>query len=130
MKRPKGVTVMACIFLFMAISVVHGSVRDLPQMLENRGWLLLSAVNLLFTVPVGVGLLKMQSWSRCAGIAVCAASLVLIPQAVVAAHSLSDIIRAGLRTLFFVWVIWYLSQPHVKAAFRTASPVQASNSSQ
>ena len=130
MKRPKGVTVMACIFLFMAISVANGLVRYLPQVLENRGWLLLSAVNLVFTVPVGVGLLKMQSWSRWAGIAVCAASLVLIPQAVVAAHGLPDIIRAGLRTLFFVWVIWYLSQPHVKAAFRAAAPVQASNNSQ
>jgi len=64
------------------------------------------------------------------GIAVCVASLVLIPQAVVAAHGLPDIIRAGLRTLFFVWVIWYLSQPHVKAAFRAAAPVQASNNSQ
>jgi hypothetical protein len=49
---------MACIFLFMAISVANGLVRYLPQVLENRGWLLLSAVNLLFTVPVGVGLLR------------------------------------------------------------------------
>jgi hypothetical protein len=118
MKRPKGVTVVAYIFLFMAFSVVNGLFIHLPE-IAFRGWLL-SAVNLLLTVPVGVGLLKMQSWSRWAGIAVCAASLVFIPHAVIAAHGLADIIRAGVRTLFFVWVICYLSQPSVKATFRAA----------
>jgi hypothetical protein len=128
MKRPTGVTIMACIFLCMAINSVIGLVRFLPEF-QKRGWLALLVANLLIAVILGVALLKMQGWSRWLGIAVSAASLVLIPHAVVSTHGLPDIIRAGLRTLFFVWVIWYLSQPFVKAAFRTASLIQASNSS-
>jgi hypothetical protein len=125
MKRPTGVTAMAYIFLFMAYSVVNGFFMLLfegppkPRLLSPR-LLTLSAVNLVIAVTLSVALFKMKNWSRLAAILVCAVSLLFIPREVVAAHGLADLVRAGLRTLFLVWVICYLSQPRVKDAFRTA----------
>ena len=129
MKRPTGVTVMANIFLFMAYSVVSGFVMFLfeeaptPRVVPPR-LVAVSAANLLIAVTLSVALLKMKNWSRWACIVVCAVSLIFIPREVVVAHGLADLVRAGLRTLFFVWVICYLSQPNVKAAFRSVSNAQ------
>jgi uncharacterized membrane protein (DUF373 family) len=127
MKRPTGVTVMANIFLFMAYTVVSGFVMFLfeqaPRVLPPR-FLALSATNLLIAVTLSVALFKMKNWSRWACIVVCAVSLIFIPREVVVAHGLADLVRAGLRTLFFVWVICYLSQPTVKAAFRSVPNAQ------
>jgi hypothetical protein len=82
--------------------------------------LALSVASLLISLILAFALLKMQNWSRWVSIAVYAISLVFIPREVIAAHGVPDLVRVGLRTLFFVWAIWYLSQPHVKAAFRSA----------
>jgi hypothetical protein len=125
MKRPRGVTAMAYIFLFMAYSVVNGYIAflvagvDTPRLLSPR-WLAFSAANLLIAVTLSIALFKLKHWSRLACIVVCAVSLIFIPREVIAAHGLADLVRAGLRTLFFVWVICYLSQPHVRDAFRDA----------
>jgi hypothetical protein len=73
---------------------------------------------------LSIALFKMKHWSRLACIVVCAVSLIFIPPEVIAAHGLADLVGAGLRTLFFVWVICYLSQPHVRDAFRVASSVR------
>jgi hypothetical protein len=126
MKRPTGVTVMANIFLFMAYCTARGLVTYLSWWLvQRRGLLVVAVANLLITATLGIALLKMQRWSRWVGIAVCAAALVFIPRQVVAAHGLvGNLIRVELWTLFYVWAIWYLFQPHVKAAFRSDSKSQ------
>ena len=127
MKRPTGVTAIAYIFLFMAYSVINGVVMLLleeppkPQWLAPR-WLALSAGNLVIAVTLSFALFKMKNWSRLAAIVVCAVSLIFIPREVIVAHGLADLVRVGLRTLFFVWVICYLSQSRVKDAFRTLDP--------
>jgi hypothetical protein len=116
---------MAYVFLFMAYSVVNGYIMFLAdgtptlRLLSPR-LLALSAANLLIAVTLSVALFKMKNWSRLACILVCAVSLIFIPREVITAHGLPDLVRAGLRTLFFVWVICYLSQPRVRDAFRTA----------
>jgi len=78
-----------------------------------------SVANLLIALILGIALLNMKRWSRWAAIATCVASLALIPRVVIAGHHMADImILTALKTLFYVWVIWYLTRPHIKAAFR------------
>ena len=118
MKRPKGVTFLGYSFMLMAIQMINGFVTY-PEMAQKIGLLAQAVTNLLVFVTLCVSLLTMQSWSRWLCIAVCALSLLLVPSIVVEAHgNWLTLIRAGLRTLFCVWGVWYLSQPHVKAAFR------------
>jgi len=117
-KRPKGITVMACVFLFMGFSALNALVTYLPQLAQKHRLLAFLVANLLIAFVPAVALLKMKSWSRWVAIAVAAFSLVFIPREVQTAHGVADMIRAALRTLFNVWVIWYLAQPHIKAAFR------------
>jgi hypothetical protein len=115
MPRPKGVNFMAGFFVLIAFSVF----LHLPELVLSWRLLVLSVANLLISVILAVALLKMKTWSRWVSIAVYVISLVFIPREVIAAHGVPDLVRVGLRTLFFVWTIWYLSQPHVKAAFRS-----------
>jgi hypothetical protein len=116
---------MAYIFLFMAYSVVNGYIAFLvagaatPRLLSPR-LVAFSAANLLVALTLSIALFKMRHWSRLACIVVCAVSLIFIPWQVIAAHGMADLVRAGVRTLFFVWVICYLSQPAVRDAFRDA----------
>ena len=119
MKRPRGVTVMAFIFLFMAIAALNALVTVSSGGLPKGRLLGMLLANLLITVTLGVALLKMQNWSRWVCIVACATMLVFVPWEVVRGHDMVSLVRAGLRTLFFVWVIWYLSQPQVRAAFRS-----------
>jgi len=119
MKRPRGVTVIACIFLFMAFAAVNGMVTFPSFWTQSWGRLSLWAVNLSIALILGLALLRMQNWSRWTSILASAAFLLFIPREVTLAHSSIDMIRAGVRTLVFVWVIWYLSRPEVKAAFQS-----------
>ena len=105
---------MACVFLFMGFSALNALVTYLPQLAQKHRLLAFLVANLLIAFVPAVALLKMKSWSRWVAIAVAAFSLVFIQTA----HGVADMIRAALRTLFNVWVIWYLAQPHIKAAFR------------
>ena len=125
MKRPKGVTVMAYIFLVMAFTVVRGLVVDTSYLLRG-GWLLLSVPNLLIPLVLGIALLKMKSWARwlCIGIGVASIPFLLLQ--IIAAHPQSPLfVRAVLFMVFYIWAIWYLSQPHVKAAFKNSAIAQA-----
>ena len=73
--------------------------------------------NFLLALLLGIGLLKMKSWSRWVSIVGAGAALLFVPHEVNIARGTPDLIRAAVRTLFFVWVIWYLYLPQVKAAF-------------
>lgn len=120
MKRPRGVTVLACIFLLAAVSLVYGFVRYMSTMLDHPSWIAVSILNFLIAATLGIALFKVQNWSRWAVIAVGVYWLLLLPREASAAHNMVDIVYAGIRTLFCVWVIWYLARPKIKAAFREA----------
>jgi len=103
----------------MAFAAVNGMVTFPSFWTLSWGRLSLWAVNLSIALILGLALLRMQNWSRWTSILASAAFLLFVPREVTLAHSSIDMIRAGVRTLVFVWVIWYLSRPEVKAAFLT-----------
>lgn len=120
MERPKGVTVLACLYFFLAsgalVALIPGSSgRPLPLRLLAQ-----SLVYLIIGVTLGVALLRMKNWSRWLAITFSAALLLSVPYVVSVAHSSIAMGRLGLGALLHVWVIWYLSRPHVKAAFQSA----------
>jgi hypothetical protein len=111
---------LACIFLSAAIALVYGFVRYMSETLEHPSWIAVSILNFSIAATLGIALFKAQNWSRWAIIAVGVYWLLLLPREVSAAHSTVDIVYVGIRTLLCVWVIWYLSRPKIKAAFREA----------
>ena len=125
MERPKGVTVIACVFFFMSLGVLQNTLALLPEL--QRKHVAIYVANVLIIVVGGVGLLKMLRWSRWLAIVSSAAWLVFTPQQVHTVHG-TAILGFLLRTLFSIWVIWYLFRSRVKAAFRNATSNLASTS--
>lgn len=118
MERPKGVTVMACVFFFMGVGVLQGGIELLLELQLQPKHIAFYVANVLFQFIVGFGLLKMQSWSRWLAIASSVNWFLFIPRQV---HTLQlqglVLLPILLRCLFSVWVIWYLFRSRVKAAF-------------
>jgi hypothetical protein len=119
MKRPKGVSVLAYLYLLVAfaalVALIPSPAFD-PR--EQPKFAALSAGYLIIAATLAIALLKMKPWSRWSTIAVNVAQLLLIPYAMVVDHGPVAIIRAALSTLFSAVVIWYLTRPHIKAAFK------------
>lgn len=121
MKRPIGVTALACLYLLMAFSLLIALIPSQTfNPLRSTRFLALSMGNLLIGIIVGIALSRMKSWSRWLAIIVSAVQLLFVPHNVAIAQSSLSIIRTGLGTLLHVWAIWYLTRPHVKAAFQNA----------
>ena len=119
MKRPKGVSLLAYLYLLVAFAALITLIpspafdpRDQPKLAA------LSVGYLIIGITLAVALLRMKTWSRWLAIAVNIAQLLLIPYAIVVAHGLVAEIRAGVSTLFSASVIWYLTRPHITAAFK------------
>ena len=111
---------MACIFLLAAISLVCGFVRYMSAMLEHPRWIALSILNFSIAATLGIALFKVRNWARWAVIAVGVYWLLFLPREVHEARVIVDFAYAGMRALFCVCIIWYLSRPKIKAAFREA----------
>ncbi len=125
MERPNGVTVLAYIYFVVAFSALvtlipSGIGSQTFQPLRSPGLIALSVGYLIIGVILGIGLLRMKNWSRWLAIIMNATQLLFVPQEVAVGHSSVAVIRAGVHTLFCVWVIWYLTRPHVKTAFQSA----------
>jgi uncharacterized membrane protein (DUF2068 family) len=121
MERPQGVTVLACLYFFIAFAMLIALVPSQTfNPLQQPGLLAWTAGNLIIGVTLGVALLRMKSWSRWLAIIASASNLLLVPHEVAAAHTTVALIRAGLRIVFVVCVIWYLTRPQVRAAFRNS----------
>jgi len=121
MERPIGVTVLACLYLLMAFAALVALIPS--QTFQPLQWprlLALSVGYLIIGVILGIGLLRMKNWSRWLAIIMNATQLLFIPHEVAVGQGSISIIRTGLRTLLFVWAIWYLTRPHVKTAFKSA----------
>jgi len=121
MERPKGVTVLAYIYFVVAFSALVTLIPSQTfQPLQRPQLLALSVGYLIIGVILGIGLLRMKNWSRWLAIIMNATQLLFVPHEVAVGHSSVAVIRAGAHTLFCVWVIWYLTRPHVKTAFQSA----------
>lgn len=121
MERPNGVTVLACLCFFIAFAMLIALIPSQAfSPLQQPRLLAWSALNLIIGVTLGVSLLRMKNWSRWFAIIASASNLLFVPHEVAVAHTSVAIIRAGLRILFIVCVIWYLTRPHVKAAFQSS----------
>ena len=120
MKRPRGVTVLACIFLLAATGLVYGSVRYMSETLESPSSIALAILNFAMAATLGIALLKLRNWARWAVIAVGVYWLLFLPREVHEARVIVDFAYAGMRALFCVCVIWYFSRPKIRAAFREA----------
>jgi ABC-type proline/glycine betaine transport system permease subunit len=88
--------------------------------LHYPGLLAQLVIYLIVGVTLGIALLRMKNWSRWLAVTVSAAQLLDTLYVIAIAHSSIAIGRLALRTLFAVGVIWYLTRPHVKAAFQSA----------
>jgi len=121
MKRPRGVTVLACLYLVVAFSclltLIPSQTFNPPQ---HPRLLALSVTCLVIAVTLGIALLRMKSWSRWLAITFSAAQLLSVLYGVAVAHSSIATGRVVLGILFALWVIWYLTRPHVKTAFQSA----------
>ena len=120
MKRPRGVIVLACIFLLAATGLVYGSVRYMSETLESPSSIALAILNFAIAATLGIALLKLRNWARWAVIAVGVYWLLFLPREVHEARVTVDFAYAGIRALFCVCAIWYLSRPRIRAAFREA----------
>jgi hypothetical protein len=74
----------------------------------------------LLGIGIGIALLMLQNWARWLVIVFYGLSFLGIPVRLVASHTVVDVVVALLPALYLAWAIWYLSQPHVKAAFAAA----------
>jgi len=121
MKRPEGVTVLACLYLLVAFAMLIALIPSQAfNPLQHPGLLAQSVIYLIVAVTLGIALLRMKNWSRWLAVTVSAAELLSVLYVLAGAHSSSAIGRLALRTLFAVGVIWYLTRPHIKAAFHRA----------
>jgi hypothetical protein len=89
-------------------------------------------IMLIFAAAHGVvawGMLKLKEWARIVSIALAVLGLVLAVPALlfgVMRGSPVALVFTLVRVAIAGWILWYLVQPHVKAAFRggSALPVQ------
>jgi 4-hydroxybenzoate polyprenyltransferase len=121
MKRPRGVTVLACLYFVVAFSVLFTLVPSQAfNPLQHQRLLAQSVAFLVIAITLGIALLRMKRWSRWLAITISAAQLLSVVYGVAVAHSSSPAGRLALRIWFAVWAIWYLTRPQVKAAFQSA----------
>ncbi len=117
MKRPTGVTVIAVLNIILAGVVIIAS-GVLPSAHRPQGVMLgILVTAALFWAGLGVALLKLQNWARVLVILFTGLSLIGIPVGLVMAHSLGDAMEPLVRGLYFLWIVCYLLQPQIKAAF-------------
>lgn len=121
MKRPSGVTVLACLYLVVAFAMLLALIPSQAfNPLQHPGVLAQSVIWPIIAVTLGIALLRMKNWSRSLAITVSAVQLLAVLYCVAVAHSSIAIGRLTLRALFAVGIIWYLTRPDVKAAFQSA----------
>lgn len=135
MNRPTGVTVIAVLFfigacllaLLACLFLVGGGVaaRFMPPDARIPAGIMaaVGAVGAIFFlvlaalyVAVGMGLLKLKEWARITAVVLAGISLLFGLLGLIHFHPFA-LVRLALAG----WILWYLLQPHVVAAFRGTS---------
>jgi len=126
---------LACLYLFPfafggLIALIPGPSHAFRP-LQHLGLLFQWALYFTVYVTLSVGLLRMRNWSRWLAITFSVVQLLfgvvdLLFVRYVRKHSVlfqweDEMLNVGigLRILFAVCVIWYLTRPHVKTAFQS-----------
>lgn len=139
MGRPTGVTVLAvldfigagvCVLIGLGLMLGGGFIASMMSQQQGTPAGLLAAVGaaagvfVLFCAAlaalVGWGLLKLKEWARIVTIVLAvlgAVGAVLGLFGVLAHFAAIGIFWAVCRLAINGWIIWYMLQPHVKAAF-------------
>ena len=142
MGRPTGVTVIAvldfigagfCVLLGLGMMLGGGFIASMMSQQQRAGAGILAAVGAaagvvilicaVLAIVLGWGLLKLKEWARIVTIVFAAIGAVfgLLGLFTLLAHiAVIGIFWALCRLAINVWIIWYLLQPHVKAAFQGA----------
>lgn len=142
MGRPAGVTVIAvldfigaafCLLLGLALMLGGGFIATIMSQQQRAGAGFLGAIGAAagvfvivcaaLAIVLGLGLMKLKEWARIATIVLAAIGVVfgLLGLFTVLAHfAVVGIFWALCRLAINVLIIWYLLQPHVKAAFQGA----------
>jgi hypothetical protein len=88
MKRPGGVTVLACLYLVVASASLIALIPSQAfNPLQHPGVLAQSVIWLIVGVTLGIALLKMKNWSRWLANTVSAAQLLAVLYCVAVAHA-------------------------------------------
>lgn len=120
MVRPKGVTVLACLYLFIAFAMLIALIPSQgfdPS--QHPVFVAQSAMYLIVGVTLGIALLRMRKWSRLLSITLSAAQL-LTALFVIARPEFATGRLTLPRTLLAMWAIYYLTRPHIKVSFQRA----------
>jgi hypothetical protein len=120
MKRPVGVTVIAVLNTCGAAGL---TLREglFPAQRPHGAYLGFLVILMLFSIGLTVGLLKLRNWARSITILFYWLNLFSSVTAVVAGlagNGIGIVVVGLLRGLYAGWVLWYLSNPGVTAAFR------------
>ncbi len=142
MERPAGVTVLAILnfiaaaclgLLALAMVLGMGFIGSMAGGGERGGAILLAGLGVIggvifvimavVSAAVGYGMWNLQNWARLVSVVFCCLGIVagLLGLTAGAVHfrpffMMTSIVRMAVAAL----IIWYLFQPHVKQAFRTA----------
>jgi hypothetical protein len=116
MKRPIGVTIIAALNILGLFALIVSEFVVSPLRPEG-GLLGILVVVALFSVGLSVALLMLQNWARWVSIVLYAFSLLRCVGSVATANGAIDAVAGLVPGLYLLWAIWYLCQPHVKAAF-------------
>jgi|SRR5215469_5511299 len=101
MERPRGVTVLACLYFLAAFSFLFTLVPSQAfNPLQHQRLLAQSVAFLIIAITLGIALLKMKPWSRWLAITISAAQLASVLYEVAVAHSAIAAWRVGLSSLF------------------------------
>jgi hypothetical protein len=68
-------------------------------------------------VFIALGLLKLKNWARVASIVLSALGLLLSIPGLLNGFRGGPIVMTIIFLAYYIWVIWYMLQPNVKAAF-------------
>jgi len=144
MQRPTGVTVIAvldfigagfCVIaallmfmggsilagLFSAAATANGATGTAPAAGFMASIGIIAGVIVLFFAAlaffVAMGLLKLKNWARITTIVLAALGLLGSFRNIAMAFHGSGMIVTIIILAYYIWVIWYMLQPNVKAAF-------------
>ena len=120
MKRPVGVTVIAVLNFCAAGGLAVNEVL-MPAERPHGVGLGVLIVGVLFSLGLGLGLLKLRNWARSITIFFCWLSLVGVfinTIRLVLAGQRATAVGELLGGLLAGWMLWYLSKAEVIAAFR------------
>jgi hypothetical protein len=118
MTRPVGITVIALLNILGGFGVGLSEMLSTDRPEGGLAWMLVAGV--IFSICLGVALLRLQNWARAVFVVLYGLSLIRMLGHVLFAHNAADVFTASVPGFYVLWAIWYMHQQHVKTAFGRA----------